>query len=76
MVHDSRAARRTPVMDGWPGLVASCSRSWVVLVVLIFPASSALAGLRGHDLGPSPDRCRVVEPGVEVKLRLLDALDW
>src|ERR1039457_4448474 len=25
---------------------------------------------------PSPDRRGVAEPGVEVKLRLLDALDW
>src|ERR1039457_7063703 len=39
------------------------------------PAPSASAVTEVIGLGPSPDRCRVVEPGVEVKLRLLDALD-
>ena len=47
-----------PVVDGWPGLVASCSRSWVVRGgrhLLLLPPRP---GDGGNGLGPSPDRCR------------------
>ena len=55
---------RTPVLAGWSVVMG-------VIGLLLPPGRE-----RGTAWGLHPIGAGVVEPGVEVKLRLLDALDW
>jgi hypothetical protein len=59
-------------------LAASRCRAFLVLLVLVVmcPAASASAWDGVTAWGLHPIAAGVVEPGVEVKLRLLDALEW
>ena len=64
-----------PAVDGWT-LASWCCRTCVGLFMLIRPAPSPWPVEGVTAWGLHPIGAEVVEPGVEVKLRLLDALDW